>query len=308
MSGGFHVFKWLARHHPRILMYHRVFPDASGRAIHPDEFLKQMKQIKQQFNVISLKALISQYKQNKSIPENTIVVTFDDGYLDFYDHVYPIMRELELPVTFFVTAGFVEQRLWFWPDQLRYLLDYSQEKTISTPMGGLEVKAQNTWEVIADHCLTLTQLKREEFFSDLQTQLKVILPDEVPDEYQLVSWEQLKEMSSSIVDIECHSMSHILMSQVSGDALIQEVSDSKSLIEAHLQQPVKGFCYPNGLPDDFNDETVNALQAAEYDYGITAYPSARPLEDIWGITRYPIGTNFYEFEKVIYGIRYQTLS
>lgn len=307
VSGGFQIFKWLAREHPRVLMYHRVFPDPSGRAIHPDEFLKQMKLIKKHFNVMSLNALITQYKLHKTVPKNTIVVTFDDGYADFYDHVYPIMRDLELPVTFFVTAGFVEQMLWFWPDQLRYLLDHSQEKNLSTPVGTLKVGAQTSWEIVADYCLTLTQLKRDVFFSELQTQLKVTLPEEVPDEYQLVSWKQLKEMSASVVDVECHSMSHVLMSQVSGDTLKKEVVDSKILIEAHLQQAVKGFCYPNGLADDFNDETKTALQAAGYDYGITAYPSAYPLKDLWGITRYPIGTNYCEFEKVIYGMRYQTL-
>lgn len=40
-----------------------------------------------------------------------IVLTFDDGYLDFYTTVYPLLRRWQLPATLFVTTGFVEERV-----------------------------------------------------------------------------------------------------------------------------------------------------------------------------------------------------
>lgn len=40
-----------------------------------------------------------------------IVLTFDDGYLDFYTTVYPLLQRWRLPATLFVTTGFVEERV-----------------------------------------------------------------------------------------------------------------------------------------------------------------------------------------------------
>jgi peptidoglycan/xylan/chitin deacetylase (PgdA/CDA1 family) len=42
---------------------------------------------------------------------NAFVLTFDDGYLDFYTTVYPLLQRWQLPATLFVTTGFVEERV-----------------------------------------------------------------------------------------------------------------------------------------------------------------------------------------------------
>jgi len=39
-------------------------------------------------------------------------VTFDDGYRDCYEQVFPIMQELSIPFSVFVTSGFVENGWW----------------------------------------------------------------------------------------------------------------------------------------------------------------------------------------------------
>lgn len=308
LIGGIYVFKWLARNHPRILMYHRVFPDSSGKALHPKMFLKQMQLIKKEFNVISLNTLLKKQKAKELIPKNCIVITFDDGYADFYEYVYPIMRELDLPVSFCITAGFVDNKFWFWPDKLRYLLEHSVQQEISTALGTLSIKKHCTWEKLADYCLTLSTSEQESFLAELQLKMKVSLPTRAPKMYHAVSWEQLKEMSESVVDIICHSMTHPILSHISDDELQREIVDSKKLIESHIGQTVNGFCYPNGMPEDFTNNVQKALQSAEYEYAIVAYPSAQPLKKQWAIARYPLGNNFIEFEKVVYGLRFQAIS
>lgn len=41
-------------------------------------------------------------------PAPRVVLTFDDGYLDFYTQVFPLLETLRLPATLFVTTGFVD--------------------------------------------------------------------------------------------------------------------------------------------------------------------------------------------------------
>jgi peptidoglycan/xylan/chitin deacetylase (PgdA/CDA1 family) len=41
------------------------------------------------------------------------VLTFDDGYEDFYTCVFPMLQQLDLPAILFVTTGFVEERITY---------------------------------------------------------------------------------------------------------------------------------------------------------------------------------------------------
>jgi peptidoglycan/xylan/chitin deacetylase (PgdA/CDA1 family) len=38
-------------------------------------------------------------------------LTFDDGYEDFFTHVFPLLKEQAVPATLFVTTGFVEGQI-----------------------------------------------------------------------------------------------------------------------------------------------------------------------------------------------------
>ena len=44
------------------------------------------------YHVISLQDVINAKKNGKKLPENSIVLTFDDGYKSFYTYVMPLLK------------------------------------------------------------------------------------------------------------------------------------------------------------------------------------------------------------------------
>lgn len=98
-----------------ILLYHHITDEAfSGgneiSLISPYDFRMHMTAIKVNFTPISLR----QYYQyvtctdgSVTLPDNPIIVTFDDGYLSNYEIAYPILKELEIPATIFVVTDTV---------------------------------------------------------------------------------------------------------------------------------------------------------------------------------------------------------
>ncbi len=48
-----------------------------------------------------------------------VCVTFDDGYQDSFTHALPLMKQLGIPFTVYVTTGFIDNRLpmWWYPDE-----------------------------------------------------------------------------------------------------------------------------------------------------------------------------------------------
>jgi peptidoglycan/xylan/chitin deacetylase (PgdA/CDA1 family) len=61
------------------------------------------------FDVVPLSEQIAGRRSNRNMG-GTLSITFDDGYLDNIEVAAPILRELQLPATFFVTTGFIGTR------------------------------------------------------------------------------------------------------------------------------------------------------------------------------------------------------
>lgn len=93
------------------LIYHSV----SGRLpieldLAPALLERQLAYLAQRGRVIAYEEALQRLQRGINVAGN-IVLTFDDGYLDFYTTVYPLLQRWQLPATLFVTTGFVEERV-----------------------------------------------------------------------------------------------------------------------------------------------------------------------------------------------------
>ena len=146
--------------------------------------------------------------------ENTVVLTFDDGYADFYHNAYPLLLKHGMKATVFVITGYIGHD------------GYLDEKMI-------------------------------------------------------------KEMSESgLVDVQSHTVNHVRLDTVDGEALYDELEASKSAIESITGKEVHSICYPNGAYD--NDSTMSA--EALYRYGFTTiFPADHSgIHENYVIPRYGI--------------------
>jgi peptidoglycan/xylan/chitin deacetylase (PgdA/CDA1 family) len=100
-----------------VLMYHyiRVNPDARDRAgyalsVTPTEFHNQMAYLaRNHFNVIPLSRAVAAIRSYQSLPPRSVVLTFDDGYADFYTTAIREMAHYGFTATNYVVPGRVGQ-------------------------------------------------------------------------------------------------------------------------------------------------------------------------------------------------------
>ncbi len=83
------------------------------------------------------------------------------------------------------------------------------------------------------------------------------------------SWDDLKELQSEGVDIECHSKSHPFLSHKNGKSpdeydqwLTAETAGAKATLEQHLGKTIKYFAYPFG---DYNKQVQDKLETSGYE-------------------------------------------
>ncbi len=100
-----------------IVAFHRVDDRVAGDAlsVSVDAFERFCRFFKRHYDVISLGDLVTRLERGEDVA-GTLAITFDDGYLDNYENAAPILREHDLPATFFITCDFIESETVAWWD------------------------------------------------------------------------------------------------------------------------------------------------------------------------------------------------
>ncbi len=92
-----------------IIMYHYVrdiqgsrFPDIKGLTV--EQFSAQIDYIKKYYTVIGGRELLDTIAPGGELPPRTALLTFDDGYIDHFLDVYPVLDRNHLSACFFPVA------------------------------------------------------------------------------------------------------------------------------------------------------------------------------------------------------------
>ena len=85
-----------------ILMYHSISELYAPYSVSAERFREQMKWLKQVgYESISFQEL----ENHNKLPSKPILITFDDGYIDNYTDVFPILKHYNIKATIFIVTG-----------------------------------------------------------------------------------------------------------------------------------------------------------------------------------------------------------
>jgi peptidoglycan/xylan/chitin deacetylase (PgdA/CDA1 family) len=91
-----------------ILTYHSIDDSGSVISTPAHKFREQMQTLQdRQFNIIPLNNLVNLMRNRQPLPGRTAVITFDDGFKNFYLKAYPILREFGYSATVFLVPGYI---------------------------------------------------------------------------------------------------------------------------------------------------------------------------------------------------------
>lgn len=94
-----------------VLMYHHIAESEAGEevTITPAKFESHLKVLKDnKYQVISIEDYVHFVKENKAVPPNAVVITFDDGYESYYRYAYPLLKKYGYTATNFVVTSYLD--------------------------------------------------------------------------------------------------------------------------------------------------------------------------------------------------------
>lgn len=108
-----------------ILLYHHVSDETPpSTSISPADFDSHLAYLRDNdFNVIALDRMIDSLRSGQSLPEKSVVITFDDGYKSIFDEAFPMLQTYGYPFTLFLSTGPIDDGLssYMTWDQIRQM-------------------------------------------------------------------------------------------------------------------------------------------------------------------------------------------
>lgn len=110
-----------------IAMYHYVrdlqnsrYPMIKGMDV--SLFKQQIAFFKEYFTPITIEDVIYAYDDGKSLPDNALLLTFDDGYIDHFTTVFPILQENHIQGSFFIPGKTFSENVLLDVNKIHFVL------------------------------------------------------------------------------------------------------------------------------------------------------------------------------------------
>ena len=274
-------------------MYHRVSEpelDPWGLSVSTDYFAEQLEVIRKYFHPLSMQEFLGCLQRGK-VPNRSIVVTFDDGYVDNLHHAKPLLEHYDIPATIFlVTEAIVEERSFWW-DELEWVL--LQPGTLPD---WLELRVNGSkyeWQLGKARYYSQKDRRKDRqrrpwdalpgtrlaFFYLIWQCLLGIPESERLEALDVISaWAEASNDSQhrdralnreeaivlgegGLIELGAHTMTHPSLKLLSASHQMEEISGSKAQLENIIGHLVTSFSYPHG---EYSLETIELVQRAGF--------------------------------------------
>ena len=262
-----------------------------------------MKYIAQSYPVISMDFLSQNFDKWENIPDDSFVITFDDGWIDSHDTAFPILSRLKISATVYLTTGFVSSECSYWQERLNKLflpilankkVFLGTDNIISTPEINLKLKdliSKSDGKPIIfkfiDYLKKFTDDIILKTISDLEAFLKeqaIMISEDDPRSF--LNWDEVNSINEPDISFGSHTVNHQILTNEQTDVIENEICRSKEIIKKKTGRGVLHFCYPNG---NYNDGIKKIVSVSYKSACTTRAGFVSKDSDIYALNR--IGIN-----------------
>jgi len=290
-----------------VVLYHRVVGtpglgelDPELVDATPEEFERQMKFLRRHFEPVTMEEVSAAANGEAQLPPNAVLVSFDDGYRDNFEHALPILQRQGLKAVFFVSTSYITERRLFWWEQVSLFIRTARvERAMLTYPVTTELDLRDDVGKAAA-MKQMNRLIKDQFALDIDRLLRDLASacgiDWSPERERalgdaaLMTWEQVRGLVDAGMAVGSHTCNHRVLQTLPPDSLDRELSASKEVLETRLGIPIDSIAYPVGRSIASRPAIVQALARAGYRVGFTAVPGTNrfPGSSLFDLRRIPI--------------------
>ena len=304
-----------------ILMFHHVRP-RSNQAFQPNGLLEITPEFLDSlighlrargYDIISLDDAVRRCGSVGADPSGAdrsakpfAVLTFDDGYRDNAVYAMPVLERHKAPFTLYVTPGFADRTARLWWVELEEAILRLDRIEIEIAGEALHLRARSAGEKWTAWTAIYSRLRQgnEEQLLDVIKRLgdAVGLDRAAIAADQCMDWAELLRIARHpLSTIGAHTISHPRLAKLDEAAMLAEMEDSRSVIEARTGLVVRHLAYPVGDPTSAGQREFDAARSLGFLSAVTTRPGlvfTEHASHMLALPRMSINGNWQDLRKI----------
>jgi len=294
-----------------VVMYHYVrdlkhsrYPEIKG--LHSSYFREQLQFLKSNFTIVTIEDVMEAYQGVKTLPPNAALLTFDDGYIDHFTNVFPLLMTEKVQGSFFIPGiTFTEHKLLD-VNKIHFVLASTNINTLVEELyqqlnyyRGNEFDLPSNEELFSQHAVATRFDSKETIFVKrlLQTvlpeRLRNMITSNIFEKYVGLSEEtfarelymntdQIKCMKDSGMFIGLHGYDHYWLGNLSEDEMKNDIEKALAVMGDFIDKDAWVMNYPYG---SYNENVTRYVSEQGCKLGFTTQVR---IADIDADNRYTI--------------------
>ena len=273
----------------KIVMYHYVrdlensaYPEIKGLDIR--KFFRQLDYLEANFNIVTAEEVIGASKGDP-LPKNACWLTFDDGYVDHFDFVFPELLKRGLQGSFFVPSRPIETTALLDVNAIHYLLASGTHilalvQALTTQLKNLNFTDAHIEELKsafrhanrfddADTIFFKRVLQKGIDFKSRTKIISLLIKEFLPEDEETLARNtymtlpQMRTMEKSGMFFGGHGQNHDWLDSLSEEEQSREISASRKFV-GKIGMPTDNWimCYPYGASNETTHRILRAQRAS----------------------------------------------
>ncbi len=297
-------------HSINVIMYHYVreikkskYPNLKG--LEYKNFEKQIKFFMKNFNILTFQDFLEIIETKKIPKKPSILLTFDDGYIDHFKYVFPFLKKNKISGVFYPPKKVIENKIVLDVNKIHFIL----EKEINRRKIIKEIEKFLKKKKLIKYLDKAYSISLKSRFDDKETilikrLLQYFLPKKARNDLLNILFRKvvneslkdfskklylneknIKEMNSDKMTFGSHGTYHKWLEYLKYEDQEKEIKESSIFFKKIIPNCKNlSFCYPYG---SFNKKTIKLLKKYNFNLSFTSKPQAILKKNISKKFEYP---------------------
>ena len=295
-------------HTVTIVMYHYVrdleksrYPNIKG--LTTGRFIKQLDFIEHNYTIVRMEECLKCIQgESKDFPDNAVLLTFDDGYIEHFTEVFPVLDEKGIQGSFFPPVQSTMEDKVLDVNKIHFILASQDEPKQLLEVLKSEIEnvqslydledpeayfsridssehPYDTIEVVTFKRVLqreLPPIARQQIVSQLFDDVMGVREDVFSNELYMKE-SQLKTMIRHGMFVGGHGYSHKWLNAIDEDEQKRELDKTEDFLELlGVDTHNKVMCYPYG---GFNESLLKQMESSGFSAGLATIPEQAVLDE-----------------------------
>lgn len=278
-------------------MYHYVrdfrnsrFPNLKGLDI--EQFKAQVDFLQNNYNIVTMETVLDNAGNDKKadLPVNSALLTFDDGYVDHYTNVFPILKNRGIQGSFFVSAKPLSENKVLDVNKIHYLLAtvdanvlvdniylilnrYRYQGLAIEKNAELYEKFSGNSRFDSKEIIFIKNLLQYGLESELRNLIiqelfhkYIDVSEELLSKEWYLNWEQICCMKEAGMFFGLHGYEHYWLGKATKELMKKDIDRALNYFDGIIDKNCWVMNYPYG---SYDDEVIRFIKSRKCQLGLT---------------------------------------